>query len=290
MSAATDFGQLVQLIQAARGLEAGGYYGLAKLLWALAYSAEVKASNAAGIPRSAALDMSLLDIINNLKADGTDAAVIGALEKGLQAVREDRTVPYVDIPDVYVSRTKGEIFVGEPPELTDSHEHNLALREFKGIWYFESMSPSDVLEALKSNPATIQKEMADLSPDQLLIAPAHSEWNMHQLLWHLMSAQDLLAERVNLMLTQDNPNLESKATWAQKDQSNMSTGDVLEHYLDSRHKVIDQLRALPSSDWWRTGWHDEFGKQTVLSQATYFARHEVSHMPQFAQIIQTVEG
>ena len=107
MSAATDFGQLVQLIQAARGLEAGGYYGLAKLLWALAYSAEIKASNTAGIPRGAALDMSILDIINNLKADGADAAVISALEKGLQAVREDRTIPYVDIPDVYVSRTKG---------------------------------------------------------------------------------------------------------------------------------------------------------------------------------------
>ena len=290
MSAATDYGQLVQLIQAARGLEAGGYYGLAKLLWALTYSAEVKASNTAGIPRSAALDTTITEIINTLKADGTDASVISALEKGLKAVREDRTVPYNDIPDVYVSRTLGEVFVGEPPELTNNNDHNLSLREFKAIWYFESLSPNEVLTALKSNPATIQKQIAGLSPDQLLIAPAHSEWNMHQLLWHLMSAQDLLSERVDLMLTQDNPNLASKAVWAQKDQANMSTGDVLEHYLDSRHKLIDRLRTLPSDDWWRTGWHDEFGKQTVLSQATYFARHEMSHMPQFAQIIQTVEG
>jgi len=290
MSAATNFEQLVQLIQAARGLEAGGYYGLAKLLWALAYSAEINASNTAGIPRGAALDKTLVEIMDMLKADGTDMDIIQALDKGLRAVREDRTIPYVDIPDVYVSRTRGELFLGEPPELTGYNDHSLALREFKGIWYFEPMSPTEVLQALESNPATIQKQIAGLSPEQLLIAPAHSEWNMHQLLWHLMTAQDLLAERVELMLTQDNPNLASKAVWAQQDQSNMSTGDVLEHYLDSRHKVIDRLRALPSSDWWRTGWHDEFGKQTVLSQATYFARHEMSHMPQFAQIIQTVEG
>ncbi len=290
MSAATDFGQLVQLIQAARGLEAGGYYGLAKLLWALAYSAEINASNAAGIPRGAALDTMLVNIMDTLKVDGTDEAIVQALDKGLRAVREDRTIPYVDIPDVYVSRTQGELFLGEPPELTRYNDHSLALREFKGIWYFEPMSPTEVLTALENNPATIQKQMAALSPDQLLIAPAHSEWNMHQLLWHLMSAQDLLSERIYLMLTQDNPNLASQAVWAQKDQENMSTGDVLEHYLDSRHKVIDQLRTLPSNDWWRTGWHDEFGKQTVLSQATYFARHEMSHMPQFAQIIQTVEG
>ena len=290
MSAATDYGQLVQLIQAARGLEAGGYYGLAKVLWALVYSAEINASNAAGIPRSAALDSTITEIINNLKADGTDAAIINALEKGFQAVREDRTVPYNDIPNVYVSRTRGEVFIGEPPELTSNNDHALALREFKGIWYFDPLSPAEVLEALESDPATIQKQMAELSPDQLLIAPAHSEWNMHQLLWHLMSAQDLLSERVNLMLTQDNPNLASKAVWAQKDEANMSTGEVLEHYLDSRHKLIDRLKALPAADWWRTSWHDEFGKQTVLSQATYFARHEMSHMPQFAQIVQTVEG
>ena len=180
--------------------------------------------------------------------------------------------------------------MGEPPELTTSNDHALALREFKAIWYFEPLSPAEVLVALKTNPDTIQKQLADLSPDQLLIAPAHSEWNMHQLLWHLMMAQELLSERVDLMLTQDNPNLASKAVWAQQDQTGMSTGDVLEHYLDSRHKLIDRLKALSADEWWRSGWHDEFGKQTVLSQATYFARHEMSHMPQFAQILQTVEG
>lgn len=290
MSAATDYEHLVQLIQAARGLEAGGYYGLAKLLWALAYSAEVKVSNAAGIPRAAALDTTLLEIINALKADATDAAVISAIEKGLQAVREDRTIPYTDIPAVYVSRTHGEVFVGEPPQLTTRNDHALSLREFKPIWYFESLSPAEVLSALETNPATLQQQMADLSPDELLIAPAHGEWNMHQLLWHLMTAQDLLSQRVDLMLMQDNPNLASMAVWAQKDQAGMSTGEVLEHYLDSRHQLIDRLKALSADAWWRSGWHDEFGKQTVLSQSTYFARHEMSHMPQFAQIVQTVGG
>lgn len=290
MSGTTDLRQLVPLIQTARGLEAGGYYGLAKLLWALAYSAEINASNAAGIPRGAALDSALQEIVSTLKADGTDAAIITALEKGQQAVREDRTVPYTDIPDVYVSRTRGEIYIGQPQELTSGNDHALGLREFKPIWYFEPLSPAEVLSALQSNPEVIQKQMADLLPHQLLIAPAHSEWNLHQLLWHLMTAQDLLAKRVDLMLTQDNPNLASQAVWAQKDQADLSTGAILEQYLDSRHQLIDRLKVLPAESWWRTGWHDEFGKQTVLSQATYFARHEMSHLPQFAQINQAVEG
>lgn len=290
MRATTNYAELIKLIQAARGLEAGGYYGLAKLMWGLAYAAEVKTSNAAGIPRGAQLDATIADIMESLKGDDIDPAITDALAKGWQAVREDRTVPYTDIPDVFVSRTEGEIFIGEPPELTANNDHKLALKAFKGIWYFDALSPAEVLAALETNPNVIQAQINQLPVEQLLIAPAHSEWNMHQLLAHILMAQELLTERIDLILTQDNPNLASRAVWAQKDQEALSTGDVLERYLDLRQKTIERLKALPAGDWWRTGWHDEFGAQTVLSQATYFARHEMSHMPQFAQIAHVLEG
>lgn len=287
---ANDYVDLLNLIQTARGLEAGGYYGLAKVMWALAYSAEVKASNAAGIPRHADLDTALAGILQSLQASETDPAIISAIEKGWQAVREDRTIPYNDIPDVFVSRTGGEVYLGEPPEITPTNDHRLALREFKGIWYFDALTPAEVFKALEGNPVIIKEQLADLSADQLLSAPAHSEWNMHQLLAHILMAQELLSQRIDLMLTEDNPNLASRAVWAQKDQEALSTGDVLERYLDLRQQLVERLKALPAADWWRKGWHDEFGAQTVLSQATYFARHEMSHMPQFAQIRQSLDG
>lgn len=285
-----DYADLLNLIQTARGLEAGGYYGLAKVMWALAYSAEIKASNAAGIPRRAELDTALANILQTLQASETDPAIISAIEKGWQAVREDRTIPYTDVPDLYVSRTGGDVFLGEPPEITPSNDHHLALRAFKGIWYFDALTPAEVFKALEGNPVTIKEQLADLSAEQLLIAPAHSEWNMHQLLAHILMAQELLTERIDLMLTEDNPNLASRAVWAQKDQEALSTGDVLERYLDLRQQLVERLKALPAEDWWRKGWHDEFGAQTVLSQTTYFARHEMSHMPQFAQIRQSLDG
>lgn len=281
---------IIRLIRAARGLEAGGYYGVGKVLRALAYSEEVKASNAAGIPRGAELDAEVSALTNDLRAVGSDSAVLAALEKGLRAVREDRTVPYADIPAVHVSRTNGDIFVGEPPEFTGNHDHRLGLREFKPIWYSEPLSPGEALAALENNPPLIDAQIKGLTEQQLLVAPAAGEWNMHQLLWHLMMAQELLTERIDLMLTQSNPPLEGKAIWAQKDQQDMSTGEVLEHYHDLRDDLVERLKGTPTDDWWRTGWHDEFGQQTVLSQATYFARHEMSHMPQFGQIRRAVEG
>ncbi len=281
---------LTQLIRAARGAEAGGYYGVAKLLWAMAYSEEVKGSNQAGIPRGAELDGELSAIIESLKARSGDTSVITALEKGLQAVREDCTVNYTDVPGVYVSRTTGEVILGEPPEFTSNHDHRLGLREFKPIWYFEPMSPAECLNALEHNPDVIAEQISGLTTEQLLVAPAPGEWNMRELLWHLLQAQELVAARVEKMLTENHPSLEGMAVWAMKDDQAMSPADILERYCASREVMISRLKAIAPADWYRGGWHSEFGEQTVLSQATYFARHEMSHMPQFAQIRRAVAG
>lgn len=290
MRAASDFGELVTLIRAARGLEAGGYNGVAKLVWAMAYSAEIEATNTAGIPRGEALEAVLAHILDELKSDGANSALIHAFEKGCQGVREDRTVPFTDIPEVHVSRTTGEIYLGKPPEVSAENDHRLALREFKPVWYLDALSPAEVLAALEQNPAVIQSQLAGLTGEQYSVSPAPGEWTMHQLLSHILMAQELLSERIDLILTHDNPNLKSRAVWAQRDRDTQSAGELLENYLDSRQRVIERLKGLAAADWWRAGWHDEFGAQTVLSQATYFARHEVSHLPQFAEIRRAISG
>lgn len=279
-----SFEQLIRLVRVARGLDAGGYYGLAKLMWALAYSEEIKGSSAAGIPRSDDLDAEIGKIADWLKGQGAPEAMLTAIDKGRRAVQEDRTVAYEDVPAINVSRTSGEIFLGEPPEFTSNNDHRLGLRAFPPIWYFEIMSPPEVLAALETNPARIDAQLQGLTDAQLLIEPAPEEWNMRELLAHLMMAQDLLAERVDLMLTQDNPLLEGKAVWAMEDRQALSPGELLERYHAAREHLVVRLKSIPGADWWRGGWHSEFGQQTVLSQATYFARHEMSHMPQFAEI------
>lgn len=281
---------IIRLVRAARGSEAGGYNNVAKLLWALAYAEEVKQSNTAGVPRGADLEADLSSIMDDLRGQGANKAVMSALEKGLLAIREDGPVPYDDIPAVHVSRTEGEVFVGDPPEFSRGHDHWLGMREFRPIWYLDPLSPVEVLAALENNPPIIDAQLAGLTEQQLLVAPAAGEWNMHQLLWHLMMAQELLTERIDLLLTENNPSLEARAVWAQKDQQGMSTGEVLEHYHDLRDDLVLRLKGISAEDWWRSGWHSEFGEQTVLSQATYFARHEMSHMPQFSQIRREVEG
>ncbi|MEZ4671339.1 MAG: hypothetical protein R3E39_25840 [Anaerolineae bacterium] len=168
---------IIRLVRAARGSEAGGYNNVAKLLWALAYAEEVKQSNATGVPRGADLEADLSSIMDDLRGQGANKAVMSALEKGLLAIREDRPVPYEDIPAVHVGRTEGEIYLGDPPEFSGGHDHWLGMREFRPVWYLDPLSPTEVLAALENNPPIIDAQLAGLTERQLLVAPAAGEWN-----------------------------------------------------------------------------------------------------------------
>jgi hypothetical protein len=283
----TTSDHFIRLARAARGLEAGGFNNGAKLLWGLLFAEEVRASNEQGIPRDAELDAELSAIAESLKADGFNPAVLVALENARAAVREERTIPHPDIPDVYVSRTSGEVFLGEPPEDTASGDQRLGLRKFPAIWYFDPLSPHEVLAALIAAPDLIESQLNGLSAEQMNQSPVSGEWSIRELLGHLLMAQELLAVRVEKLLAEDNPSLQGLAVWAME-QKPLSSGEIIERYRASREHVVTRLQAIPFADWWRAGWHEEFARVTVLDQATYFARHEMSHMPQFAAIRKTV--
>ena len=43
------------------------------------------------------------------------------------------------------------------------------------------------------------------------------------------------------------------------------------------------LFALPYAAKWRSGRHAEFGTVTICQQASYFAMHEITHLPQITR-------
>ncbi len=279
---------VLNLMRAARGAEAGGFHGLAKLLWALAYRAEVQAAGD-DIPRGAALESALEALQAELTDMGTPPAVLEALIKGRASLHANQPISHADIPDVYVSRNTGDIYLGDPPPLTAMGEHRLGLRQFAPIWYLDPLTPAEAIAALEAGAETVQASLGGLSADQMEISPAAGEWSMRELLNHWLFAQELLAARVDKLLTEDNPTLKGLAVWALPSES-ASVGDILERYRASREILLERLRALPPADWWRSGWHSEFGQQTVLAQVTYFARHEVSHLPQAHSIRAAIEA
>jgi len=68
-------------------------------------------------------------------------------------------------------------------------------------------------------------------------------------------------------------------------QTAHSTREIFETYQASRRDMLAKLEQLPLADWWRTGRHEEFGVVSIKQQVSYFASHEITHLPQIERLV-----
>jgi uncharacterized damage-inducible protein DinB len=287
---AKSYEHLIRLVRVARGLEAGGYYNAAKLFWAMAFSEELRASNQQGVPLKVDdLDAEMQTVVDTLGAAGANRELISALQYGRQAAREDRTIPWTEIPQVSVCRTCGDIALGQVPQRCPGcGARALTFREFPPVYYLEPLSPQHVMAALVSGPSEVENAVEGLSEQKMAQPPQPGEWAIRDVLWHLLMAQSVFAGRIKKMLVEDNPSLEGIAVWTIEGEEPLSAGELLARYRDSRAATVEQLKAMSPGDWWRTARHEEFVQFTILQQASYFAKHERSHLPQIDAIRQAI--
>ncbi|MBC8170715.1 MAG: DinB family protein, partial [Anaerolineae bacterium] len=246
---------------------------------------EIQASTEAGIPRGEALAAELDQLVADLTGTEVNPDVLAGLINRATAVRENRTVTYHEAPAVYVSRTSGDVFIGEPPALTRTNDDALGLRAVPSIWYIEDLyAPGQASAALTAFPQQVADLVQNMTDDQMLIHEKPGEWNMRDLLRHLYLTQELVAGRVEQVLAEANPTLKGLAVWAMADQGGVSGVEFLARYRASREQMLARLQTLQPQDWWRPCFHDEFGPMTLLHQVVYFTRHERSHVPQMYAI------
>jgi len=85
------------------------------------------------------------------------------------------------------------------------------------------------------------------------------------------------------------PVLESLAVfeWAAREEEQPPTArEIFTDYQASRHATLERLEGIPMEMWGCRGFHQEFGEVTLLQQASYFALHEITHMPKIQELRQ----
>jgi hypothetical protein len=273
------------LLALAGRFEAEGQVNLSKLLEAAVYAClrraarqsqpEITAANM-HIEFDAALDL--------LKRDDLNPQLLATLELGRSMLADERVPLIQDAPDVFVCRTCGSAALGRAPERC----HGCGawpggFRKFIGTFNgdnTEPLNPLDVVTLLARNAAALKMLVEGLSQEEMNRRPAEQAWAIHHHVAHFRDAQETLETRVNLMLTQDNPELVVIALYDMATQGRVSsTPDLLADYLDRRARLVAQLEDMSLKDFWRPGWHQEFGGITILRQLAYMANHEQSHFP-----------
>lgn len=277
---------IIQFIKLARQMEMNGLYNAGKLLWAAAFSLEVRWSDPGNQPPdSQALDKDLEAAIEILRAIPGQAALAKALRNARSNIREKRTILQSEIPQVSVCRNCGEAYLGRPPNTcTECGSHSLTFKEFLPIWYLEPLTPSGAIQALSAGIEQIGQLVNGLSDEEMDYYPEPGEWNFREALQHLLVSQELLSGRVEKMLVEVNPSLAGVAAWILDEGAHEPGRLVFKKFNAGRLKLLERMQSLPLESWWRIGVHDEFGQVTILQQASYFAKHERAHLPQVERI------
>lgn len=277
------------LLALAARLEGEGQYNNAKLARAAAEGLARKAAYETQLPPGKeALPGEIKKAAQALSTLGAGEELVKAMLRGAAAMADGRLPLINETPHGHVCRTCGTVIlenVSQNCPVCDARP--ATFKRFLPVYWLENFDPFEALHNLRSTPQKVSALLEGLSESDLNIQPEDGGWAIRNIISHMRDAQGVFSFRVDLLLDQDNPILESKAVfeWATSEvERPPSTGEIFGTYQASRQKVIARLESLPLADWWRSGQHEEFGVVTVMQQASYFATHELTHLPQIQSL------
>jgi hypothetical protein len=279
---ATDPSALLAL--AARS-EGHGRYNLAKLLRAAAAAvvqrrADERLSEA---PEGDDLVNLLVAASDAWTADALLAPLAPSLRRAALRLGQDALPLMADAPDPRLCRRCGHLEAdGRTP---DTCPHCLADADTffvqRPVWWLTAHDRESALAALARTPRRLRELLERVPRERWAKRPDARTWSPHEVLVHLRDAQGVLAQRVERLLEEDDPELDLAMVWtwtaAGRDDD---TEALLAAYEGTRQQVLQRLLAVPLAGWARTGRHQEFGRLTLTEQVSYFAAHEPTHLRQ----------
>lgn len=276
---------LIKLYALAAKLEGEGQYNVAKLNRAAADSLLQNSAYPIELPTERErLAQSVIEIAEELDKFDLEGELVRALKQGAMAMSQGRLPMIAETPNPEVCRTCGHVEMGfVASNCPRCGARPKTFRRYLPVYWLEAMDPFEAMTWLRKTPLEVQRLIDGLSEDDLNWSPGEGEWSIRNVLSHLRDAQGVLDYRVNLLLSEENPVIESKAVfeWARQEADRPpATKELFDTYLVSRNKTLEALEGLPLIDWWREGRHEEFGEVRLHQQVSYFATHELTHLPQ----------
>ena len=272
-------------------LEEAGQYNIAKLLRAAADSQLRQAAYSLDLPEDKkALAGEVMSFVGALNRLDVSEDLITAIQTGAMRMSEGHLPQIRETPTPYVCRSCGFLTMLKPrTSCPNCGAWKDTFKRFRPVYWLDAFDPYTSLEKLRRTPLEITRMLSGRDEADFNRAPENGGWTIRNILSHLLDAQGVLNFRVNLMLTQENPELKSLAVfdWAINDQERPAdTLEILATYRDSRQEMLARLGSIPLADWWLTALHQEFGSVTVRQQVSYFALHEISHLPSIARLLE----
>jgi hypothetical protein len=149
------------------------------------------------------------------------------------------------------------------------------------------LNPDKALRTLRKTPALLDFVLAGLDEAAVReLRDGPDGWSILFIVCHLRDYERVVAARVEVMLTGDDPalpSMDNEVLVREGDYAAQSLAAVREELRAGRAALIGRLSGLDAARWQRPGHHPQQGAATVLDVAINAGLHDVDHLEQIAR-------
>jgi hypothetical protein len=156
------------------------------------------------------------------------------------------------------------------------------------------LSQPEILALLRENPVQLTGLTAGLTPDQLRTPPAPDAWTLTDILAHLRACADVWGDCITTMLAEEHPTIRAinpRAWITRTDYRALEFAPSFAAFSAQRDDLLTTLDVLTPEQWERRATITGAGApltRDVRFYAQWLARHERSHLKEFARVAQAV--
>jgi hypothetical protein len=151
-----------------------------------------------------------------------------------------------------------------------------------------SPSIAALVEALERAPAIVVPLVRQAHPSVLMRRPAPGEWSIHENACHLAEVHPLFVRRLDLMLTQTDPEIRSYDPGRDDPDDallKLDLEDALQRFTQDRSAIVARLRTLSDEEWARTARHDEYNAYSIFAMFRHLALHDFHHAYRIEELL-----
>jgi len=141
-------------------------------------------------------------------------------------------------------------------------------------------SQKSLVDALERAPSIVVPLVRQADPSIVKRRPASRKWSIHEHACHLADVHDLFSNRLDLMLSHDDPPIESFDPGRDHQDDRLlhvDLEDALRRFDADRRRLVERVRRLSPEDWNRTARHNEYNSYSVLTMLRHVVLHDLFH-------------
>ncbi len=149
-------------------------------------------------------------------------------------------------------------------------------------------SVEELIATLERAPAIVIPLVRQAHPAILKRRPPSGEWSIHENACHLAEVHPLFFQRLDLMLSEENPAIRSYDPGRDEPEDallQVDLSEALSRFEQDRGRLVDRLRQLRPKDWTRTAQHEEYNSYSVFTMFRHLALHDFFHAYRIEELL-----